>query len=44
MYGRSVYSVWLKKYGKKEADRRQEEMHKKQSKSANKKRMNNGAN
>ena len=31
MYGRSVYSVWVEKYGKEEADRRNEEMKRKQS-------------
>ena len=31
MYGRSVYSVWLEKYGKEEADKRNEEMKRKKS-------------
>ena len=31
MYGRSVYSVWLEKYGKEEADRRNKEMQRKKS-------------
>ena len=31
MYGKSVYDVWLEKYGKEEADRRKEEMRRKKS-------------
>jgi len=40
MYGRNVYSVWLKKYGKKEADERMAKAKKKWSKSSSGK--NNG--
>jgi group I intron endonuclease len=38
MYGRCAYDIWVEKFGKEEADRRKEELRKKQSE--NSKRMN----
>lgn len=34
MYGKSIYDVWVEKYGKEEADKKQKELNKKRSKNA----------